>query len=328
MIDISVVIPCYNGAATLPRQVHALAAQMDASRHEIVVADNMSTDDLSDVVARLQLHVTNLRIVPATSSRGVNAARNAGARAARGRFVLVCDADDVVCPGWLEAYEAAFLAGAHAVSGPMTYTRVDDDRIIGRRVGPFDKGAPVPRYAQGANCGFSREAFDEVDGFDESIKQGWDEVDFFHRLAKAGYQVRYVPDASIHYYLRQGGMNEVKAFFGYGRGFVRFRHKWSRLGQSFYHPWRWALEMAEVTLRLFVPPILAKRTPGGDGSQPWAVPLILNWQSAEPATPSALIPPILQRRARREAFLYCVLRLGRFYQLTKQRSEMKGMRPA
>ena len=97
MIDISIVTPTYNRAALLPRVWKSLRDQK--SNFEWVVVDDGSTDDTSDIVKALQdSRIVYIRL---PGNRGVNAARNAGAHAACGRFILFLDSDDELYPGAL-----------------------------------------------------------------------------------------------------------------------------------------------------------------------------------------------------------------------------------
>ena len=92
-IDVSIVMPCLDEARSLPT---AIASAREALRRleaahglsgEILVADNGSTDGSQDVAAR-----AGARVVP-VAERGYGAALSGGFRAARGRYLVMGDAD-------------------------------------------------------------------------------------------------------------------------------------------------------------------------------------------------------------------------------------------
>jgi glycosyltransferase involved in cell wall biosynthesis len=193
---ISIVIPAYNAAATLPAQLDALARQTYRGEWEVIVADNGSTDETFALALAAQDRVPSLRVVDASKRRGANHARNIGVRAARGEFVLFCDADDVVAPTWLEAMAAA-TRSCDAVGGAI-------DHAVLNRPG----SSPTPSdglwqkdflpSAIGANCGVRTRVLHELGGFDESYRS-CDEVEFFWRLQFAGHRVCFVRDALVHH---------------------------------------------------------------------------------------------------------------------------------
>lgn len=89
-LELSVVMPCLNEAATVGRCVERAIAALKAERiaGEVVVADNGSTDGSRDIAER-----AGARVVP-VSERGYGAALMGGIAAARGRYVLMGDADE------------------------------------------------------------------------------------------------------------------------------------------------------------------------------------------------------------------------------------------
>jgi glycosyltransferase involved in cell wall biosynthesis len=89
-IELSVVMPCLNEHATVAGCVRkALGAmQQHAIRGEVIVADNGSTD------GSRQLALDAGARVVAVDTRGYGSALRAGIAAARGRYVLMGDADD------------------------------------------------------------------------------------------------------------------------------------------------------------------------------------------------------------------------------------------
>src|SRR5664279_3010368 len=102
-LDVSVIIPAYNGAALIGNQLDALAQQETNLSWEVIVADNGSTDATPDIVRqRAASYPVDLRVVDASARRGVGPAGNAGARASRGAVLLFCYVDDEVMPGWVD----------------------------------------------------------------------------------------------------------------------------------------------------------------------------------------------------------------------------------
>jgi len=111
--EVSVVIPCLNEADTIARciekAVHAMADH-DISG-EVIVADNGSTDGSQELAER-----AGARIVDVTA-RGYGSALAAGIGAARGRFVLMGDADDSYDFTELPKYIAPLQQGYDLVQG-------------------------------------------------------------------------------------------------------------------------------------------------------------------------------------------------------------------
>ena len=76
--ELSVIIPVHNGGAHLPRCLDALLAS-DLKGHEVIVVDDGSTDGSGDAARARGFEVLRL-----DARRGPAAARNEGARRARG----------------------------------------------------------------------------------------------------------------------------------------------------------------------------------------------------------------------------------------------------
>jgi GT2 family glycosyltransferase len=195
---VSIVMPILNGAKTVARQIDAVIAERTADT-EIVLVDNGSTDGTLEILRRYEQANTFIRVV-VEARRGVNFARNAGVAASTGNKILLCDCDDVVQPGWLGALSEA-LDNADLVGGKLD--RVD---TIGRPVGD---GPYIPdNYSEfgwgltspwGANCGFRRETWERLGGFDSRMKLGGDEVDLFLRAQMTGSALVWVPEALVYY---------------------------------------------------------------------------------------------------------------------------------
>jgi glycosyltransferase involved in cell wall biosynthesis len=218
--SLSVVIPCRNAGLTLAAQLSALTGQSGGPAHwEVVVADNGSTDDSRQIAEDWPSLRPPVRVVPAHQKAGINYARNTGVQASRGQYVLCCDADDIVEPGWLDAMWRAFEGGALLVGGtvqrvvPGIEAGVSLDNAIQDSLGYL----PWP---QGANCGFKRSVYDALGGFDETYRGGGDETDFFWRAQLDGYSLVHVGEATVRYVQRRELRALYRQNYHYGRSHV------------------------------------------------------------------------------------------------------------
>ncbi|MFD8611706.1 glycosyltransferase family 2 protein [Streptomyces sp. NPDC059631] len=185
---VSVVIPNYNYAKTLPLCLESLRRQT-LPPFEIIVSDDASTDGSADVAERF-----GCRVLRATANQGVSAARNAGAAAARGDILFFLDSDEALSPRSLEnavrlLAEDPGLGCVHGVIAPEPL--VDDGPVEWYRtlhahhwrlkgVGPtptaFFAAAAVPRHV-----------FEEVGPFHPALRDSED-VEYSERLS-ARYRI-------------------------------------------------------------------------------------------------------------------------------------------
>ena len=112
-VELSIVMPCLNEAATVGTCVQKARTCMDrlAISGEVVVADNGSTDG-SQEIAR----AAGARVVP-VAARGYGAALRGGIAAARGRYVIMGDADDSYDFSRLDLFVAKLREGFELVMG-------------------------------------------------------------------------------------------------------------------------------------------------------------------------------------------------------------------
>jgi glycosyltransferase involved in cell wall biosynthesis len=112
-LEVSIVMPCLDEAETLGACIAKARAAIakHGLRAEIVVADNGSRDGSRDIARAL-----DARCVSA-ETRGYGAALLAGIMAARGKYVVMGDADDTYDFGAIEPFVERLRAGADLVIG-------------------------------------------------------------------------------------------------------------------------------------------------------------------------------------------------------------------
>ena len=112
-VELSVVIPCLNEAATVGVCVKKAidALERHAIRGEVIVADNGSTDGSQQIARDF-----GARVLP-VERRGYGSALQSGIAAARGRFVLMGDADDTYDFSQLDEFVRILREGYDLVMG-------------------------------------------------------------------------------------------------------------------------------------------------------------------------------------------------------------------
>lgn len=101
MLPVSIVIPCYNAAATLARTLESCLIQPEAA--QIIVVDDGSGDDSMDVVRQYGERDARVGLLQMPVNGGAARARNWGAMHASESVLAFIDADDEYLPGALAA---------------------------------------------------------------------------------------------------------------------------------------------------------------------------------------------------------------------------------
>ncbi len=172
--QVSVVIPTYNRADLVADAIESVLAQT-WPRTECIVVDDGSTDETARVLARYAGRVTCIR----QENRGLAAARNAGARRARGALIGFLDSDDAWEPTLVERVVALFERDDDLGAVFVAEREIDE---IGRPLATVhSKRTPGPWFTPegmigrdtGVGCGrppmVRRELFERRGGFDEAL---------------------------------------------------------------------------------------------------------------------------------------------------------------
>jgi len=140
---VSVITPAHNAGRFLAETITSVQAQTYGD-WEMLVAENGSSDDTADVLARAARSDPRIRPLSLGRAAGPAAARNAALAEARGRYLAFLDSDDV----WLPEKLSAQLAFARATGAALTHTTYDFMDAAGR---PVLRPYPAPdrtTYAQ------------------------------------------------------------------------------------------------------------------------------------------------------------------------------------
>jgi hypothetical protein len=217
-VNVTVYVPCYNGAVWLEECLRALLAQT-VPADEILVVDDGSTDNSADISASFGAPV---RVVPHERNRGLAVARNTALAAARNDLVASVDADVRAEPGWL----AGLLDGLDSPRTAAVGGRLDElhqgrlaDRWRAAHMAQHAGGLPQvnPPILPGANTLVRREVVQALGGYDESFRTNYEDADLLHRLVAAGYRCRYEPAAHAYHLRTDTPSSVLRTYWGWLR---------------------------------------------------------------------------------------------------------------
>jgi glycosyltransferase involved in cell wall biosynthesis len=201
-VDVSIITPFHNTEELFGETVVSVLAQ-SLQNWEWIIVDDGSDD--ADAVARLaDLTADDPRInVVHQDNRGPAAARNQAVRHSAGRYLCLLDSDDMLEPTYLEKC-MWFLDSNPEFAFCNSFSVVFGDQEFLWSVG-FEQNKEHIRANSGPPISMvRREAFVEVGGFDESIRFGHEDWDFWLSMAKAGHW-GYTIREYLQWYRKRGG---------------------------------------------------------------------------------------------------------------------------
>ena len=236
MIEITLVVSTYQGLAVLREGLPSMLAQdLPAETWELLVVVDGSTDGTAEYLASLA--AAPLRVIT-QPNRGLAAARNRGAREARGPIVVWLDDDARPQPGFARAHlETQRATGSveRVVFGPFPLLRRGRVSFLAEGVGRWADALAArmadpswkPAMTDGcfANASLSRSLWERTGGFDERFRRyGNEDLDYARRLIHAEVPMGFAPGAV--------------AFQDYRKRFRQWVAEWRDVGRADLTLWR------------------------------------------------------------------------------------------
>ncbi len=241
-MKISVIIPTYNGEATL-RQCLEAVYRSDYPDYEVVVVDDCSTDATPQIAAEFPC-----RVVCHEVNRGAAVAKNTGAAAAEGDVVFFIDSDVIVRPDALSLI-------AEDLRDPSV------DAVVGL----LDEAMPYPEFASQfknlwmhytyarlpefvgvfytSAAAARKKVFESLGGFDERYTGAsiTEDIELGMRLLTAGYRVRLDKRLTVVHLKRYTLWGLIRTDIARSAGLTKtlIRNKLERTGTRYYAsvPW-------------------------------------------------------------------------------------------
>lgn len=219
---LSVVIPAYNEAQAIGKTLASLAVQDFPGDFEVIVVDNNSTDNTSQVALSF-CHKLNLKVIH-EPQQGRGPARATGFAAASGDIICSTDADTIVPPNWLaEITKPLSEPGIIAVAGT---SKINEGTAVQKTIfnwlQPFLSKIFQVRHGYswltGCNSAVKKDAYEQCGGFHQDLN-ALEDVEIAGRLKAYGSieLITHVPVTSSARRFRDG---LVKGLLHYTKPYI------------------------------------------------------------------------------------------------------------
>ncbi len=205
-LTISFIIPAYNEEKYIRDCLHSIYRQKGLWDFEVIVADNNSEDQTREIVSK---EFPQVKVV-VENKRGPAAARNAGAKLAKGRYLAFIDADCRLPLGWYKFVEQKFKQDERLVLiyGPYRFTEaktfvskfiffISNVLVFLASELFFRKLLHLGGPANGGDTVVRKDAFDRIQGYNAEFEFYGEDIDFNRRMMSQG---RVVFDSGIWVY--------------------------------------------------------------------------------------------------------------------------------
>lgn len=244
----SIIIPVFNKANFTFQCLRSLTSEVDLTDSEIIVVNNASTDDTSEMLSYVADFV---RVINNEENRGFVDACNQGAAAAKGKYLVFLNNDTLVLKDWLTALldtvesnskvgavGSMFLYpdGSIQEAGAIVW-KTGEAHHYGWGKSPDDHRFNFARevdYCSGASLLIRKELFDQLGGFDRLYAPAYyEDADLCFGVRSLGYKVVYQPASKLIHFEGATAGTDVRE--GVKQYQLRNREK-------FYRKWQAVLE--------------------------------------------------------------------------------------
>lgn len=214
-IRVSIVIPVFNKAEHTINCLNSLLNEIDLHETEVIIVDNASTDDTSQLLSQLGDFI---RVISNEENRGFVDACNQGAAVASGKLLVFLNNDTEVLPGWLKHLEATvknhpsvgavgslllYPDGSIQEAGSIVWKN-GEAHHYGWGGSPDDRRFNFARevdYCSAASLLIRRDLFEQLGGFDRRFAPAYyEDVDLCFGVRSLGYRVIYQPSSRLIHY--------------------------------------------------------------------------------------------------------------------------------
>jgi glycosyltransferase involved in cell wall biosynthesis len=193
---ISIIIPCYNDWQYIEQAVNSALNQTYPNK-EVIIVDDGSNAKTKEILKRLEPKITKLIT---QENQGQSKARNVGIEASKGGYILVLDSDDFFEPSFSEKAIQVFInkKSVKLVTCQANLLFEDGSSRIFTPKGGTIADFILNNNALGTSM-FKKEDWRMCGGYDEEMRNGFEDWEFFIRILKKGGIAEVIQEPLYNY---------------------------------------------------------------------------------------------------------------------------------
>lgn len=197
-ILVSIVIPCYDDAQYIVQAVNS-ALNQSYPYKEIIVVDDGSNLETKVVLQKLESKITKLIT---QNNLGQSTARNVGIKESIGDYILVLDSDDFFEPTFVEKAVLALEDSSIKIVACYITRLINANKIDEYHHKGGDISALLLNNQATGSVMFRKEDFSKVGGYDESMRKGFEDWEFYIRILQKGGLLHVIKEPLFNYRIR------------------------------------------------------------------------------------------------------------------------------
>lgn len=225
---VSIIVPCYNQAHFLNECLQSVLEQTFKNWSCIIVNDG-SPDDTEQVAHEWCARDERFSYI-FQENKGLSAARNTGIAATQSTYILPLDADDVIHKNFLaqtiKKLESMPDVGIVSVYSKFFINTIDNVVDVHQ---PKGKDVKYLLYVNQlvATSLYRRICWEQVGGYDESMRDGFEDWEFWLHVTKKGWNYAVVPKELFYYRKKESSMltTTIKTTAEQVRYYIMKKHK-------------------------------------------------------------------------------------------------------
>jgi glycosyltransferase involved in cell wall biosynthesis len=197
---VSIIVPCYNQAHFLNDSLQSVLNQ-SYPHWECIIVNDGSPDDTAGVAQKWCERDSRFKYIKKENG-GLSNARNAGITISKGEYILPLDADDCIHKDYLVKLVPQ-LQQDNSLAIVSCYSKFFDKSLneVVYELKPEGSTYHYLLYVNQliATSLYRKKCWEEVGGYDESMKKGFEDWEFWLSITKIGWKYKVVPEFLFYY---------------------------------------------------------------------------------------------------------------------------------